>query len=111
MKRQMLLVSALWVSVSALAAPLGGKALFQENCAACHGATGQGGSAPKLVGDASKWSAKLFERAVLTGVDDAGKKLEAPMPHWQNGSFQSDQGKAPTSKEVTAIYRYLHAMK
>ena len=111
MKLQILLVPALWIAASSAAATMDGQALFKQNCAVCHGADGKGGSAPKLVGDATHWSAKLFNRAVLKGIDDAGKKLEAPMPHWQDQSFKSDQGKAPTSKEVTAIYQYLRTVK
>jgi mono/diheme cytochrome c family protein len=79
----------------AQAAAINGKALFAHNCAACHGDNGQGGTGdvkgPKLVGDATSWSLKLFRRAVLEGKDD--------------------EGKAPTPTEVTAIYRYLRKLK
>lgn len=111
MKRQFVALAGLLLSLSALAAPLNGKALYQENCASCHGATGKGDSAPKLVGDASKWSSRLFERAVLSGVDDHGKPLKVAMPHWKEGSFKSDNGSAPSNKEVAAIQHYLRAVK
>jgi mono/diheme cytochrome c family protein len=106
---------ALMASASSFAAPLDGKALYEKNCAACHGADGQGGTqevkGPRLAGDASQWSLKLFNRAVMEGKDDEGKALEAPMPHWKDAAFQSDHGKPPTSAEVTAIYRYLRTVK
>lgn len=98
-------------SACAFSAPLNGKTLYQQNCASCHGAEGKGGSAPKLAGDASKWNSKTFERAVLSGVDDKNRALKAPMPHWKDGSFVSDQGKAPTRAEIAAIQRYLRTIK
>jgi mono/diheme cytochrome c family protein len=106
---------ALMVSLGAQAATLDGKALFAQNCAACHGDTGKGGTGdvkgPKLVGDATNWSHKLFRRAVLEGKDDEGKALDPAMPHWKDASFQADKGKAPTPAEVAAIYRYLRTLK
>ncbi|MFZ2388164.1 MAG: cytochrome c [Polaromonas sp.] len=111
MKRQFFVLAGLLLSLSALAAPLNGKALYQENCASCHGAAGKGDSAPKLAGDASQWSTRLFERAVLTGVDDRGRALKIAMPHWKEGSFKSDDGSAPSKKEVVAIQHYLRAVK
>ncbi len=114
MKRTIFSLTSLLLALctaSAMAAPLNGKALYQQNCASCHGATGKGGSAPLLAGDASKWNSKTFERAVLKGVDDKNRALKAPMPHWKDGSFVSDQGKAPTRAEVASIQRYLRTIK
>ncbi|APC15084.1 cytochrome C [Pseudomonas frederiksbergensis] len=96
---------------SAMALPPDGEALFQENCSACHGPRGMGGSAPKLAGDASEWKSKTFERAVLNGVDDHGKPLKAPMPHWSGASFKADNGAKPSKLEVDAIQQYLHKQK
>jgi len=97
------------------AAELDGRSLFQQNCASCHGDTGKGGvgdvKGPRLVGDSSKWSAKLFARAVLEGKDDEGRALKAGMPHWKDASFQSDQGAAPTKQEVESIHKYLRSIK
>jgi len=84
-----------------------GEALFRDNCAVCHGAQGEGAAGPRLVGDASAWSPALFARAVLEGIDEHGKPLEAAMPHWQQGSFASDQDAAPSRAEVDAIHAYL----
>ncbi|MDN0083474.1 cytochrome c [Crenobacter sp. SG2305] len=111
MKIGFLAVTTLFLCEWAAAIPLDGKALYQENCASCHGPTGMGGAGPKLVGDASEWTPKLFERAVLRGIDDQGKALKTPMPHWEKGSFKTDKGAAPSKTEVDAIQHYLHALK
>ncbi|KAA1004291.1 cytochrome c [Paraburkholderia panacisoli] len=110
MKRTLIAVSTLWLWASAVAAPPNGKALYQENCASCHGQNGKGDTGPKLVGDASEWKAKLFERAVLNGIDDQGKALKSPMPHWAGASFKTDHGTAPSKAEVDAIQHYLRTL-
>lgn len=115
MKQLVIAMSSLLIALSASAAGLDGKALFQRNCASCHGDNGKGGTGevkgPPLAGDSSQWSLKVFQRAVLSGIDDKGKALESAMPHWKNASFQSDKGKAPSKAEVAAIHRYLRAVK
>ena len=111
MKHSFIAAAALLMSLPAMAASPNGKALFQENCATCHGPSGQGGVGPKLVGDASHWKTKVFERAVLNGVDDEGKPLNPPMPHWKDASFKSDKGAAPRAAEIDAIQHYLRALK
>jgi mono/diheme cytochrome c family protein len=66
-----------------------------SSCAACHGVNGAGGK--KLPGGAVSadlrhaalvdakppYTIPLLERAIATGVDNAGKKLEPVMPHWK----------------------------
>ncbi|SAL83084.1 Cytochrome c [Caballeronia choica] len=111
MKRTFIAVTMLWLCASVVAAPPDGKALYRENCASCHGQNGKGDTGPKLVGDASEWKTKLFERAVLNGIDDQGKPLKSPMPHWSRASFKSDNGVAPSKAEVDAIQQYLHTLK
>ena len=112
MKKMFFAVTTAFATASAVAAmPLDGKALFQDNCARCHGEGGKGGAVMPLVGDASQWSLKLFQRAVLTGVDEKGRPLKSPMPHWRNASFETYDGKAPSRAEVAAIYRYLRTVK
>ena len=65
------------------------------NCAACHNANGSGGK--KLPGGATSadlrhaalmsstphYTQALLERAISTGVDNQGKKLDAVMPRWK----------------------------
>jgi mono/diheme cytochrome c family protein len=73
--------------------PTAGKALYQTNCASCHGADGAGGI---KVGDATapdiRWSgigetfnndAALVRRAILTGQDEEGKDVDAAMPRFK----------------------------
>jgi mono/diheme cytochrome c family protein len=111
MKRMFVTMLMLWLCPEVLAAPPDGKTLYQENCARCHGQNGKGDTGPNLVGDASEWKRELFERAVLNGIDDQGKPLKSPMPHWRAGSFKTDKGVAPSKAEVDAIQRYLHTLK
>jgi mono/diheme cytochrome c family protein len=101
------IVALLLISPPAWPAAPDGKMLFQQNCAVCHGDRAQGKIGPKLAGDSSKWPPRIFERAVLTGIDDEGKPLKAPMPHWNQSSFVSDQGKVPSKAEIDAIQRYI----
>jgi mono/diheme cytochrome c family protein len=107
--RYSFLVPILLLPTAALAAP-NGQDLFQQNCAVCHGDRAQGKIGPKLAGDSSKWSPELFVRAVLKGVDDEGKPLKAPMPHWSQSSLKEDSGKPPTPEEIIAIQHYIRSL-
>ncbi len=49
--------------------PAHGKAIFAQNCSSCHGAQGQGGMGPRLIGEASR---KNFAQAVTW--------IENPLP-------------------------------
>ena len=111
MKKIIFAVISLFLYSSAHALDPNGKALYQANCASCHGATGAGGVGPKLAGDSSNWPEKIFVRATLTGVDDKGRAMKALMPHWQDASFTSDAGAHPTAVEVIAIQSYLKTLK
>ena len=111
MKIILLALASTLIPLHVYATKLEGKTIFQENCAKCHGDNAKGGSGPNLVGDASKWSRKLFQRAVLMGIDDHGKPLESAMPHWKLVGFNNDQGKPPTKAEINAIQDYLRKIK
>lgn len=111
MKHAFFAMMTLLFCSSTIASSPDGEALYQENCSACHGPQGIGGSAPKLAGDASEWKSKVFEQAVLNGIDDHGKPLKAPMPHWKGASLKSDNSATPNKLEIDAIQQYLHKQK
>ncbi|TDR77882.1 c-type cytochrome [Paludibacterium purpuratum] len=100
---------AMLASAASQAMP-NGEDLYQQNCAVCHGDKAQGKVGPKLAGDSSKWSKKLFERAVLKGIDDGGKPLKSPMPHWNKSSLKEDNGQPPTTEEIDAIQQYIRKL-
>ena len=65
-------------------------------CASCHGADGRGGAlrtmsgstiqAPDVTYDAlvkSGFTNATIQRAILSGLDESGKPLDAAMPRWQ----------------------------
>ena len=65
-------------------------------CGSCHGADGRGGTlrtmsgadieAPDVTYDAlvkSGFTDATIGRAILSGLDESGKPLDAAMPHWQ----------------------------
>jgi cytochrome c oxidase subunit 2 len=65
-------------------------------CASCHGADGRGGTlrtmsgaaiqAPDVTYDAlvkSGFTDATIQRAILNGLDESGKPLDAAMPRWQ----------------------------
>ncbi len=89
-----------------------GKALFEANCAACHGTNGAGGIVlgkvtssdlrqsslgPKYGNDVS-----LLRRAILEGKNSSGKDLDTVMTRWKDKL--SDQ-------EVSTIVAYLATLK
>lgn len=101
---------AVALSVPALAASVNGQQIYTTNCAGCHGAKAQGGVGPSLHG-AANWSYALFSRAMLKNVNDKGKPLKPPMPHWGKVGFAGDKGKAPTDAEMKALQAYLKTLK
>jgi mono/diheme cytochrome c family protein len=111
MKIVLLALATAIIPLQVFAAKLEGKTIFTENCASCHGDNAKGGSGPNLVDDASKWSRKLFQRAVLSGVDDNGKPLKSAMPHWKEVGFHNALGKPPSLAEINAIQDYLRKIK
>ncbi len=61
-----------------------GKALFAENCVACHGATGQGGLGPDLTGLSIRVGGTFPERHVMATIDglDRHDDPDAVMPEF-----------------------------
>jgi len=105
-----LILVLLLLCTSPVFAAYDGQDLYQQNCAVCHGDKAQGKIGPRLKGDSSKWSSHLFQRAVLNGIDDGGKQLKSPMPHWSNSSLKEDSGKPPTAAEIDAIQKYIRTL-
>ncbi len=93
---------AVWAATAGLAGPqaiapaadaASGQALYQRNCAACHGPEARGGL---KLGDATaadlRWDylgpqyhqdSVLVTRAIIQGLDQDGKALDDVMPRWQ----------------------------
>ena len=90
-----------------------GRALFKADCVMCHRADGSGGvhfghgvasadlRAPGLERTYGGEDA-LIVRAILHGIDQHGKPLHAPMPHWA-GTLSVAQ--------ADAVVAYLHTLK
>ena len=83
-----------------------GKKLFTDNCAPCHGANGQGGMGKKLAGDAAYWDFPIFQRTVMTGLDDEGKQMQN-MPVFGTTGFMDPKGVTPTDTDLKNIQAYL----
>jgi mono/diheme cytochrome c family protein len=84
-----------------------GKKLYIDNCQRCHSAKGQGGVGVKLTGDAAYWEFDAFKKAVLMGVDDAGKQLKKPMPLFETVGLTVPKGEIPTDAELHDIQAYI----
>ena len=83
-----------------------GKKLFTDNCVRCHGASGQGGVGKKLKGDAAYWDFAIFQRTVMSGIDDEGKQMKI-MPVFGKVGFTSPKGVTPTDTDLKNIQAYL----
>lgn len=112
MKQKILLILGLLLVASAYAAPnaANGKTIYSTYCQGCHGANAVGvqGVGPVLKGEVAGWKFDLFKRAVLTGVDDAGKTLKPMMPRWGTTGFG---GKKPTDAQLQDLQAYLKSLK
>jgi len=102
-------VAILMMSGAALAQEAkSGKDLYDANCARCHGKMAQGDIGVKLAGDAAYWTPALFNRAVLAGKDDEGRKLKKKMPRFNKKEL--DDGKMATVADLAAIQAYLQTL-
>jgi hypothetical protein len=61
----------------------------------------------KLTGDAAYWDFDAFRKAVLMGVDDAGKPLKKPMPLFATVGLTVPKGEVPTDAELHDIQAYV----
>ena len=72
-----------------------GQLVFAQNCAACHGQKGEGGTGPKLVGSPALKNETALRQIVLNGAAGMpafpqleGKQLDALVKTMQGGSWQ-----------------------
>ena len=98
-------------SASAAADTRNGYTIYHVNCAGCHGQGAQGNIGPKLAGEPAHWSFALFSRAMLKSLDDKGKPLGKPMPHFGKVGFKGDMGNPPSSTEIRDLQAYLKTLK
>jgi cytochrome c len=88
-----------------------GQALYAANCAACHGAQGEGASAPGLnadpdnVADDPTWTPQLLGIAARTNMDNAGVSLDPSMPKWLLRDGAS--GQLLSTQDFSDIYVFL----
>jgi mono/diheme cytochrome c family protein len=88
-----------------------GQGLFTANCASCHGAQGEGGSAPGLdnepdhvAGDPG-WTPQMLGFAARSNMDDQGVSLDVSMPKWL--LINSAAGKPLTTQDFADVYSFL----
>ncbi len=90
-----------------------GKALYMQNCSACHLASGMGGvhfgqavsadlRAPGLENTYHN-STKLLLRAILQARDEDNQPLDNPMPAWQGTLTQAQ------ALDIIAYLKTLHS--
>jgi hypothetical protein len=63
----------------------------------------------KLAGDAAYWKLDVFNKAVLTGVDDEGKQLKKAMPRFGKVGLTNPKGAIPTDTDLENVLAYLKA--
>ena len=111
----LVLLGAAWhgAHASTPAEVAAGRSLFNADCVMCHHADGRGGvhfghgvvsadlRAPGLE-RTYRGDDALIARAILHGVDQNGKPLHAPMPHW-DGTL--------TVAQADDVVAYLHTLK
>ena len=93
--------------------------LFNDNCAVCHGAKGEGypkevvpdGAVriKKLAGDSAYWDFAVFKAAVVDGTDDHGKPMQV-MPEFGKVGFYTPAGAIPTDDDLKNIQAYMQTL-
>ena len=103
---------------AAFAAPdlQAGADLFNDNCAICHGAKGEGYPASvvpngavrikKLAGDSAYWDFATFKQTVMTGKDDQGRPMRV-MPVFGKVGLFEPPGKMLTDDDLHNIQAYM----
>ena len=89
-----------------------GKTIYRDNCATCHGATGQGtahfpglNNAPDHVAGDPAWSATLFGMSARADMDNKGVSLDPAMPKWL--TVPSSTGKLLSPSDFADVYGFL----
>ena len=96
-----------------------GADLFNDNCAICHGAKGEGYPASvvpngavrikKLAGDSAYWDFATFKKAVLTGKDDQDRPMRV-MPVFGKVGLFEPPGKMLTDDDLHNIQAYMQTL-
>jgi mono/diheme cytochrome c family protein len=88
-----------------------GKAIYGSNCAPCHGAQGEGASAPglnadpgNLAGDPS-WTSPMLGITARSNMDNMGVSLDLSMPRWL--VLPSANGHLLTTQDFSDAYAFL----
>lgn len=88
-----------------------GQPLYAANCASCHGAKGEGASAPGLnaspdfVAGDPDWSPQLLGLVAQSNMDDQGVSLDPAMPKWL--VILGASGQPLTTQNFSDIYAFL----
>lgn len=112
-KTNITVLLALGFASVAVAAPTAaaGKTIYTANCAACHGAKGQGVTGLGLpLKTATAWKYDMFKRALLEGKNAKGVAMKPTMPKWTNG-FAPNTGKKPTDDQMKSLQMYIKTLK
>lgn len=79
-----------------------GEGIYQLNCAACHGASGEGGIGPALNSKGFLQSATDEQIALLVAVGVPGSQMNA---------YSIDFGGSLTSEQIDAVTTYLRSLE
>ena len=88
-----------------------GHGLYSANCAGCHGAQGEGGTAPGLndepdhVAGDPDWTPQMLGFAARSNMDDQGVSLDVSMPKWL--LINSAAGKLLSTQDFSDMYAFL----
>lgn len=96
-----------------------GMALFAQNCAACHGATAEGGIAPDLTLISQRAGGTFPTDYVMATIDGLGRhgKADAVMPEFGAGDMgatvvvEHDGLGTPVPADLLALTTYLESLQ
>ena len=88
-----------------------GQSLYGANCASCHGAHGEGDTAPGLndepenVAGDDGWTPQMLGLAARSNMDDMGVSLDPSMPRWL--VTPDADGRLLTTRDFSDMYAFL----